>query len=66
VASSDSVELFGRGDMCVRQVIRSRSVSVEYALTKLGKTFVDPLDAICRWVDRHGGGLSANIRLPNE
>ncbi len=26
---------------------------VEYSLTPLGRTLVEPLDAICRWAERH-------------
>jgi DNA-binding HxlR family transcriptional regulator len=47
-----------------RQVTQSRSITVEYSLTKLGKTFVVPLSTICRWVDRHGKELNATIHLP--
>jgi DNA-binding HxlR family transcriptional regulator len=46
-----------------RQVTRSRSVAVEYSLTKLGKTFIVPLRSICHWSERHGKGLSATIHL---
>jgi len=46
-----------------RQVTRSKSVAVEYSLTKLGNTFIAPLRSICRWSDRHGKGLSATIQL---
>ena len=36
-----------------REVTRSRSIAVEYSLTKLGKTFVVPLKGICGWADHH-------------
>jgi DNA-binding HxlR family transcriptional regulator len=49
-----------------RHVIRAKPVAVEYALTRLGKTFVVPLGAICRWVQRNGGGINANIRISGE
>jgi DNA-binding HxlR family transcriptional regulator len=26
---------------------------VEYSLTPLGRTLIEPLDAICRWAERH-------------
>jgi hypothetical protein len=41
----------------------SKSVAVEYSLTKLGKTFIVPLRSICRWADRHGKHLNATIQL---
>jgi DNA-binding HxlR family transcriptional regulator len=46
-----------------RQVTRSRPIAVEYSLTTLGRTFLVPLRAMCRWVKRHGLGLSAAIEL---
>jgi DNA-binding HxlR family transcriptional regulator len=46
-----------------REVTRSKSVAVEYSLTKLGKTFMVPLRSICRWADRHGKHLNATIQL---
>jgi DNA-binding HxlR family transcriptional regulator len=46
-----------------REVTRSKSVAVEYSLTKLGKTFIVPLRSICRWADRHGKHLNATIQL---
>src|SRR5262245_6028323 len=32
---------------------------VEYSLTPLGRTLVEPLDAVCRWAERHLGELLA-------
>ena len=49
--------------LIVRRVTESRSIAVEYSLTKLGKTFVGPLRGICGWANRHGKELSAVIRL---
>ena len=46
-----------------RQVTRSKSVYVKYSLTKLGRTFVAPLNGICRWADRHHKELNAVVRL---
>ncbi len=46
-----------------RQVGASRSAAVHYSLTDLGKTFMVPLHSVCRWITRHGSGLSATIRL---
>lgn len=47
-----------------RKITLSRSVAVEYSLTKAGKTFIVPLGSICRWADRYGNGLSATIHIP--
>jgi DNA-binding HxlR family transcriptional regulator len=46
-----------------RRVTQSKSLEVEYSLTKLGKTFVVPLARICRWADGNKKGLSAVILL---
>lgn len=46
-----------------RKVTASRSTAVQYSLTDVGRTFLVPLHSVCRWLLRHGGGLTANIRL---
>ena len=47
-----------------REVMRSnKPISVEYSLTKLGKTFINPLKGICSWADRHREELSLVGRL---
>jgi len=49
--------------LITRQVTRSRSVAVEYSLTKLGRTFIVPLRGICSWAHRHKKELSAVARF---
>ncbi len=49
--------------MISRRVIRSKSIAVEYSLTKSGKAFIIPLHSVCRWSSRYGQGLSALIHL---
>ena len=49
--------------LIARQVTRSKSVAVEYSLTRLGRTFVRPLRGICRWASSHEKELSAVVRL---
>jgi DNA-binding HxlR family transcriptional regulator len=47
-------------------VTASKSPAVEYALTPMGKSFITPLAAICRWAYRHNKELIATVRLtPN-
>src|SRR5947199_3256779 len=33
---------------------------VEYSLTKLGRTLIEPLQGLFRWSEKHLGGLQAN------
>ncbi len=33
---------------------------VEYSLTKLGRTLIEPLHALCRWSEKHLHELQAN------
>lgn len=33
---------------------------VEYSLTRLGRTLIEPLHALCRWSERHLAELQAN------
>jgi len=49
--------------LIARQVTRSKSVAVEYSLTRLGRTFVGPLGGICCWASSHEKELSAVVRL---
>ena len=49
--------------LIARRVTRSKSVAVEYSLTKLGRTFVVPLKSICGWANRHNKELRAVLRL---
>ncbi len=49
--------------LIARQVTRSKSLAVEYSLTKLGKTFIIPLGGTCRWASRNKKELSAVVRL---
>lgn len=49
--------------LIARRATRSKSIAVEYSLTKLGRTFIPPLTAICRWADEHHKQLSAIVNL---
>lgn len=52
--------------LIARQVMRSKSLVVQYSLTKLGRTFIVPLHTICRWADGNGKELSAVVRLHDK
>ena len=41
-----------------RRVAQSKPLVVEYSLTKLGRTFLVPMDSLCRWARRHRRELS--------
>ena len=49
--------------LIVRRVTRSKSISVEYSLTKLGRAFIGPLTSICGWANHHHKELTATVRL---
>jgi DNA-binding HxlR family transcriptional regulator len=49
--------------LIARCVTKSKSIAVEYSLTKLGRTFVVPLTQICRWASRHRKEFSAVVHL---
>ena len=38
---------------------------VEYALTPLGRTLIEPLEAICKWSEKHLSELEANRAKAN-
>ena len=39
---------------------------VEYSLTKLGRTLIEPLQGLCRWSEKHLGELQANRARAKE
>jgi DNA-binding HxlR family transcriptional regulator len=46
-----------------RTVTQSRSVTVSYSLTKLGRSFMVPVNSVCRWIERNRTGLRATVDL---
>ncbi len=50
--------------LIARRVTRSKTVAVEYSLTRLGKTVIAPLGGMCRWARRHRRHVSADVHLP--
>jgi DNA-binding HxlR family transcriptional regulator len=42
-----------RDGLIARRVYPVVPPRVEYSLTPLGRTLIEPLDAICRWAERH-------------
>jgi DNA-binding HxlR family transcriptional regulator len=52
-----------RDGLVLRKVHPVVPPKVEYSLTRLGRTLIDPLHALCRWSERHLPELEANRRL---
>jgi DNA-binding HxlR family transcriptional regulator len=50
--------------LVARRVTGSKTVAVEYSLTRLGKTLIAPLRSMCRWAKRQRRYVSAEVRLP--
>ena len=46
-----------------RRVTKSKAITVEYSLTKLGRTIIAPLGAMCRWAKRYRNDVSADVWL---
>ena len=46
-----------------RREITSKVMGVEYSLTDLGRTFIYPLDGMCRWARQHNKDVRVNVRL---
>jgi DNA-binding HxlR family transcriptional regulator len=49
-----------RDGLIERKVYPEVPPRVEYALSKLGRTLIEPLQAICRWSEKHLAELQAN------
>jgi DNA-binding HxlR family transcriptional regulator len=48
-----------RDGLVERRVVTSTPIKVEYSLTPLGRTLVEPLAALCDWAERHGPDVVA-------
>src|SRR5262249_37580645 len=49
--------------LITRHATRSKSLTVEYSLTTLGRSFIRPLNSICVWAGQHHKELNAIVRL---
>jgi DNA-binding HxlR family transcriptional regulator len=49
-----------RDGLVLRKAYSVTPPKVEYSLTRLGRTLIDPLHALCRWSERHLPELQAN------
>ena len=55
-----------RDGLVVRKVHPVVPPKVEYSLTRLGRTLIDPLHALCRWSEGHLPELEANRNRANS
>ena len=49
-----------RDGLVRRKVYAQASPKVEYTLTSLGRTLIEPLQGLCRWSERHLSELEAH------
>ena len=49
--------------LIARHVTPSKTVTIEYSLTQLGRTIIAPLRGMCRWAKRYRKDVSADVRL---
>src|SRR5579863_4296570 len=52
--------------LIARRMTRSKPISVEYSLSKLGRTIIVPLKGMCHWAKRYGRDVSADVHLPES
>ena len=52
-----------RDGLVRRKVHPDASPKVEYSLTTLGRTLIEPLQGLCRWTEKHLPELEANRQL---
>ncbi len=50
--------------LIARRVTQSKAITVEYSLTKLGRTIIAPLRGMCRWAKRYSHKVTADVNLP--
>lgn len=50
--------------LIARRVTQSKAITVEYSLTKLGRTIIAPLRGMCRWAKRYRKDVNADVNLP--
>ncbi len=52
-----------RDGLVRRKVYPVASPKVEYGLTPLGRTLIEPLQGLCRWTEKHLPELEANRKV---
>jgi DNA-binding HxlR family transcriptional regulator len=51
--------------LVARRVTTSKAVAVEYSLTKMGSTLIEPLGGMCRWAKRYNRQVTAEVHVLN-
>jgi DNA-binding HxlR family transcriptional regulator len=51
-------------NLVARHVTRSKAITVEYSLTKLGRTIIAPLRGMCHWAQHYSRAVSAEVHFP--
>jgi DNA-binding HxlR family transcriptional regulator len=49
--------------LIARSVSGSKTIAVEYSLTRQGRTLITPLRGMCRWARRHRRHVRAEVHL---
>jgi DNA-binding HxlR family transcriptional regulator len=49
--------------LVARRVTKSKTVAVEYSLTRLGQTLIAPLGGMCGWARRYNRHVSAEVHV---
>lgn len=49
--------------LIAKRVTRSKTIAVEYSLTRLGRTIIEPLRGMCHWAKRHRMDVRAEVHL---
>jgi len=49
--------------LIAKRVTPAKTITVEYSLTKVGRTIIPPLRGMCRWAKRYRKDVSADVRL---
>jgi DNA-binding HxlR family transcriptional regulator len=52
--------------LVARRTTREKAITVEYSLTRLGRTIVVPLRGMCRWAKRYSSEITADVHLWEE
>ena len=52
-----------KAGLVVRRKLSSKPLAVEYELSRLGKTFIRPLNALCSWAEAHKSQINQTVNF---